>query len=36
MSGKASSSELAGKVRGVSGKAAAAVKDARARRPDHR
>jgi len=36
LSGKAASGPMAGKIRDLSGKAATAVKDAQARRPDHR
>jgi hypothetical protein len=36
LSGKAASGPMADKIRDLSGKAAAVVKDAQARRPDHR
>jgi hypothetical protein len=36
LSGKAASGPVGGKIRDLSGKAASAVKDAQARRPDHR
>jgi hypothetical protein len=36
LSGKAASGPMAGKIRDLSGKAATAVKDAQARRPEHR